>query len=144
MQITTLDADGCGLAGKLMASTLAKNWRVIPLPKGELNLGKTLQSGQQFTWRKIECDGDTGIQGAGADVAWRGVLAETVWTLKQEGNDGNLLYMIHGPRQDGKIGSKRKRRDGTDLKCPRLSKKGAGYQGNFYAVVSHKELDMHS
>ena len=114
-----------------MAKAWVKNWRVIPLPKGELNLGKTLQSGQQFTWKKI--------QGDGADTVWRGVLAKMVWTLKQDGNDGNLLYMIHGPHRNTKIASKRKRQDGTDLDRLHVSKKRDSRQGNV-----HKESRMDS
>ncbi|EDV26877.1 uncharacterized protein TRIADDRAFT_5178, partial [Trichoplax adhaerens] len=79
-----------------------KTWRVIKLPRGELNLSKTLQSGQQFTWRKIARENETATVDGDTQASWRGVIAEMVWTLKQDRNDENLLYMIHGPWKDTK------------------------------------------
>ncbi|RDD39929.1 N-glycosylase/DNA lyase [Trichoplax sp. H2] len=120
-----------------MAESLFKTWRVIKLPRGELNLSKTLQSGQQFTWRKIARENETATVDGDTQASWRGVIAEMVWTLKQDRNDENLLYMIHGPWKDTKVSSKRKRKAGTDLgRRHVIAKKGAGYQESMDAIES--------
>ncbi|XP_072203646.1 N-glycosylase/DNA lyase [Excalfactoria chinensis] len=60
-------------------------WRWLRCPPAELRLDLVLASGQSFRWRQS------------SPGAWTGVLAERVWTLRQE--RGRLWYTVYG--EDG-------------------------------------------
>ncbi|XP_038063512.1 N-glycosylase/DNA lyase-like [Patiria miniata] len=60
---------------------MANAWRSLPCKISELRLDITLDCGQSFRWREIQ----PGV--------WRSVLANKVWTLRQNAHE--ILYQVH-------------------------------------------------
>lgn len=61
---------------------VAEGWKVLSVPRSELNLGITLLCGQSFRWREVGSN------------TWAGVIGNSIVTLKQDDHD-HIKYKFH-------------------------------------------------